>query len=174
MGKVQNIWRDLFLFCLTKSYQLMGAPEMKKKRITLIAWHVSLWFAYATVNYLIGYLSDRSKNFIPSVLFLLPFIATFYLIVFCLGLYKKINIIWSVLSFFIVFAGMSTKTYVYIFFFLPFTVVKIYSTKDFNVFLHEALLGYVKYFAYAAFYFYAKETAKNERQLRIVHEEKAK
>jgi len=105
---------------------------------------------------------------------LLPFIATFYLNVYCLGLYKKINILWSVLSFFIVFALMASVGYLYIYLFLPSAGVTIFSTKDFNAFLHEALLGYVRYFAYAAFYFYARETAKNERQLRIVQGEKSK
>jgi len=174
MKNVHHIWRSLWMEYLTESYQFMDAIVKKRGKINLVILHVSIWLAYAVVIYLIGYLSDRSKNFIPSLLFLLPFIATFYLIVFCLGLYKKINILWSVLSFFIVFALMTSLGYLYIFLFLPTAGVTIFSTKDFNIFLHEALLGYVRYFAYAAFYFYARETSKNERQLRVVQAEKAK
>jgi len=159
---------------LTESYQFMNAIEKKRGKIKLVILHVSIWLAYALVIYLVGYLTDRSKNFFASFLFLLPFIATFYLNVYCLGLYKKINILWSVLSFFIVFALMASVGYLYIYLFLPSAGVTIFSTKDFNAFLHEALLGYVRYFAYAAFYFYARETAKNERQLRIVQGEKSK
>ena len=174
MENVYHIWRVLCMEYLTESYQFMNAIEKKRGKIKLVILHVSIWLAYALVIYLVGYLTDRSKNFFASFLFLLPFIATFYLNVYCLGLYKKINILWSVLSFFIVFALMASVGYLYIYLFLPSAGVTIFSTKDFNAFLHEALLGYVRYFAYAAFYFYARETAKNERQLRIVQGEKSK
>jgi len=151
----------------------MDAPETKRKKITDIALHVSVWLAYAIFFYIINLLGEPT-SFLKVISYLLPFCATFYLIVFCLGLYKKLGIIWGVLSFIIVFAVMATIGYLYIYLFLPSAGIKIFSTKDFSSFLQEALQGYIRYFIYAAFYFYARENIKKERELRMLQEEKSK
>ena len=139
-----------------------------------IGLHVLVWFAYALFIYVMNLLTRPNDKFISSILFLLPFCITFYLCVFCLGLYRQWGAWWSLLSFFIVFAVMGSLGYIYLYFFLPGKGVMIFTNKDFNSFLQEALLGYVRYFFYAAFYYYAKEFRQKERQVRIIQEEKAK
>lgn len=151
----------------------MSVLYKKKSKAATIALHTSVWLIYTVVVYLITLISSPKASFTGMLLFMLPFCVTFYLVVFCLGLYKKLPLLWSVLSFFMVFAFMASIAYLYIYFFLPRAGVKVFSTTDFKTFLQEALTGYIRYFSYAAIYFYAKENIVKERQLRIEREEKS-
>jgi sensor histidine kinase YesM len=150
----------------------MNMLEKNRKKITTIVLHACVWIAYASFIYTINLLTKPTTSVLQALFFILPFCLTFYLSVFCLGLYKKKGFVWGVLCFFIVFAAVATIGYIYMYLILPLAGVKLFSTKNFNIFLQNAVLGYVQHFAYAALYFYAKETTQKERQLRILQEEK--
>ncbi len=136
--------------------------------------HMSVWMIYTIIIYCINLIGNPEASFLGILFFMLPYCTTFYLVVFCLGLYKKIRFLWGVLSFLIVFAFMAAIGYIYLYFFLPAAGFKMFSTTNFKVFLQEALTGYLHYFSYAALYFYANENFKKERELRIEKEEKAR
>jgi len=147
---------------------------MNKNKLTNIALHVFIWLLYALIIYIINKISNPGVSFLGTVLFLLPFCTTFYLVVFCLGLYKKIGVAWSVLSFFIVFAVMASIGYLYIYLFLPANGLKLFTDTKLKSFFQDAVMGYVRFFGYAVLYFYANENIKKEKQLRLLQEEKAR
>lgn len=134
--------------------------------------HTCAWVVYGSFIYIANYLANPHIKIINTILFLLPYCLTFYTSIFCLGLYKRIGVLWSIATFFIVFFVMATVGYCYIYLILPGFGIQLYSSDNFRSFLKAAVLGYVQYFSYAMLYFYAVQTFKNERQLRILQEEK--
>lgn len=146
-------------------------PNEDKKSVKILV-HASAWVLYGSFIYIANYLTKPDIKIINIVFFLLPYCLTFYVSIYCLNLYKRIGVIWSIASFFIVFAVMAFIGYCYIYLLLPPGGVKLYSTDDFRDFLKAALLGYVQYFSYAVLYFYVAQSFKKERELRRLQEEK--
>jgi LytS/YehU family sensor histidine kinase len=55
---------------------------------------------------------------------------------------------------------------------MPSAGIKLYTTTDINYFFEEAIFGYIKYFAFAALYFYIRQYIKKEKQIYLLEEEK--
>lgn len=134
--------------------------------------HACAWVVYGSFIYIANYLANPNIKIINTILFLLPYCLTFYVSIYCLNLYKRIGVLWSIASFFIVFLVMGVIGYCYIYLLLPLAGVKLYTSDDFRAFLKAAVLGYVQYFSYAMLYFYAVQSFKKERELRLLQEEK--
>ena len=111
--------------------------------------HVCAWIVYGTFIYVANYFVRPEIKVINTVLFLLPFCFTFYVSVYFLGLYRRIGVMWSVVSFVIVFALMSLLGYLYMYIFLPLLGVRLYTSTELKHYVEGALLGYVQYFSYA-------------------------
>ncbi|MEO8726174.1 MAG: hypothetical protein ABI383_08625, partial [Acidobacteriaceae bacterium] len=58
-------------------------------------------------------------------------------------------------------------------FLLPSAGIVVYSSINFKPFIQEALLGYVRFFAYALLYFYISQSFKKEQALRLLQQEKS-
>ena len=144
----------------------------ENKKSVQILEHASAWVLYGSFIYIANYLAKPDIKIISIVFFLLPYCITFYVSIYCLNLYKRMGIIWSIASFFIVFAVMAFAGYCYMFLLLPLGGIKLYGTNDFRDFLKAAVLGYVQYFSYAVLYFYVTQSFKKERELRRLQEEK--
>lgn len=157
-----------------KTYSMFSFFTIKKKNRLIILIHVCAWIVYSSYIYLTSHLSSPKTTPVQVLSFLLPFIATFYITLFCLGLNKEKGIKWSIASFFIVFFVMATLGYIYIYQLLPLMGIVVFTSRDFNLFLQNAVLGYVQYFAYAMLYFYVDHALAKERQLRMLQEEKAR
>lgn len=134
--------------------------------------HACAWIVYGSFIYIANFLANPNVKIITTILFLFPHCLTFYVSIYCLGLYKKIGVLWSIASFFIVFFVMAIIGYCYIYLLLPTAGIKLYTSDNFRAFLKAAVLGYIQYFAYAMLYFYAVQTFKKERELRRLQEEK--
>ncbi len=134
--------------------------------------HVSAWIVYASFIYTANFLANPAVKVLPTLFFLLPFCITFYVSIYCLRLYKQKGVLWSVISFFVVFLLMSAFGYAYVYLLLPVVGIKLYGSKQFGYFLEAAVLGYVQYFSYAMLYFYVSESFKRERALRQLEKEK--
>ena len=142
------------------------------KKTASVLIHASAWILYGSFIYLANYLANPDIRIAQVIFFLVPHCLTFYTSLWCLGLYKKLGIAWSMASFFIVFAVMAALAYCYIYVVLPMAGVWVFNSNDFRVFLKSAILGYVQYFSYALLYFYMIRTLKKERELRLLREEK--
>jgi sensor histidine kinase YesM len=134
--------------------------------------HASAWVVYGSFIYSANYLTKPEIKVISIVFFLLPYCLTFYASIYCLNLYRRIGVLWSIASFFIVFIVIGIIGYCYIYLLLPLGGIHLYRTGDFREFLKAAVLGYVQYFSYAMLYFYVTQSFKKERELRRLQEEK--
>ena len=137
-----------------------------------LIWHVLAWVGYAIFLFTTNLLTRPTIKIFEVIVFIIPYCLTFYISVFCLGLYKKWGLIWSISSFFIVFTFMSSVAYIYVYWLLPNNGVVLFQSKEFKVFFHNAILGYVQHFAYAVLYFYFHEAINKERELRELQKEK--
>jgi sensor histidine kinase YesM len=144
----------------------------ENKRAFRILSHFCAWVVYGTFIFFANYISDPKLTIGDTILFIVPYCGTFYLSLYCLNLYKRIGVLWSIASFVIVFLVMSFIGYCYIYLILPLVNVKLYSSYDFRDFLKSAALGYVQYFSYALLYFYVVQWMRKQRELRRVQEEK--
>ncbi len=150
---------------------IMVRNSWKRNRNLIL--HICVWILYSSYIYTTAYLTNPRTTPLQVITFLLPFITTFYIILYCLELYKKIGIVGVVASLVLVFLVMSSIGYWYIYRSLPSMGVVLYTTGKFDVFLQNAILGYFQYLAYALLYFYVNRTIKKERALRVMSEEKA-
>ncbi|HEX7904914.1 MAG TPA: histidine kinase [Chitinophagaceae bacterium] len=148
------------------------AGENKKSAALLI--HASAWIVYASFIYIANYITRPDIKVLTIVLFLVPHCLTFYVSVYCLQLYSRIGVIWSVAAFFIGFFVMAAIGYCFVYLFLPWIGIVMYSTDSYKEFIKAALLGYVQYFSYAVLYFYADRAIKRQKELLIMREEKLK
>ncbi|WP_276504856.1 sensor histidine kinase [Terrimonas pollutisoli] len=141
------------------------------KAIPVLA-HASAWIVYGSFIHIANYLADPHIKIINTVFYLVPFCLTFYTSIYCLNLYKRKGVSWSIASFFIVFIVMASIGYGYIYLLLPMSGIKLYSSDNFRDFVKYAVLGYVQYFSYALLYFYVVQSFNKERQLRRLQEDK--
>ncbi|MFT3701197.1 MAG: sensor histidine kinase [Agriterribacter sp.] len=144
------------------------------KKSGICALHILAWLTYTTYIYLTNYVANDRLHFIPTLLFLLPYYTTFYVVLFFLNIPSKHKIAWGISVFFIVFIIMSSVSYLLIYWTLPIIGVTLYSSSEMNSFIQGAVLGYVQFFAYALLYYYFSSTLKKERELRLLHEENTK
>lgn len=146
--------------------------RIQNKRSKNALLHFTAWVGYGFFLYIANLLTKPDTTITQVLFYLVPFCITFYVSIYCLGLYKEKGIIWNISSFFVVFIVMSLIGYIYIFGVLPFMGVVVYSTKSFKPFLQEAVLGYIKFFAFALLFFHIRESFKKDKRLRLLHEEK--
>jgi len=130
------------------------------------AKHFGIWVAYTIYIYATNYVVNKNVQFFHAALFLVPYIVTFYVVLFLLNIRVRQQTLWGIAVFFIVFVLMSSLTYALIYGLLPLLGVTLYSNNDFNSFLQGAILGYAQFFAYALLYYYFSSTVRNERELR--------
>jgi sensor histidine kinase YesM len=69
---------------------------------------------------------------------------------------------------------MGSIGYAYIFLLLPSAGIVVYSSTAFKPFIQEALLGYVRFFAFALLYIYVRQSFKKEREMRLLQQEKSR
>lgn len=134
--------------------------------------HLYAWFFYVLFTFLVNTFTRPDITLLHVVFNLLPFCATFYITLYCLNYYKTKGVYWSIASFFIVFIVMGLIGYVYIYVMLPLFNIKLYSESDIRYFFQEAILGYVKYFAFAMLYFYIEQHLKKEKLIHFLQQEK--
>jgi sensor histidine kinase YesM len=147
--------------------------NIRSHKTGTILLHIIAWFLYGSFIFVTNLLT-KPTALVKVLFYLMPFCITFYVSVYCLGLYKKKGVLWSVASFFMVFIVMSSVGYVYIYLLLPRAGVVVFTSTDFKPFLQGILLGYVRYFSFALLYFYIRESFAKERRLSILQQEKSK
>lgn len=151
--------------------KLLWKSQASKFRV--ISLHIFAWLIYGTFIYVTNVLTKPNATIVNVLLYLLPFCFTFYISVYCLGVYKRKGVVWSIFSFFFVFIIMSISGYVYIYLLLPLLGVIVYTSKDFKPFLQGIVLGYVRYFSFALLYFYVRESFVKNRKMRILQMQKS-
>lgn len=134
--------------------------------------HLSAWVLYGSFIFIANDIANPGIRITHTIFFLIPRCLTFYISIYCLGLYRHRGIPWSIASFFIVFVIMSLVAYCYIYIILPKAGVKVFSSDKLRDFLKNAVLGYVQYFSYALLYFYVAGFFRRERELAQIREEK--
>lgn len=134
--------------------------------------HLFVWLIYCLFLFTVNTFTEPNITFTKIAFSILPFCIAFYIIIYCLGLYKTKGIKWGIATFFIIFIVMGSLGYCYWYFLMPRLGVKLYKTTNINYFFQEAILGYVKYFAFAALYFYIRQYLKKEKRIHILEEEK--
>lgn len=144
----------------------------ENKKAALALMHTGAWILYGSSICIVNHLVNPGTRIIHTIFFLVPHCFTFYVSIYCLGLYKKPGIGWSIVSFIIVFAVMTLLGYVYFYAILPMAGITVFRSYDFSDYLEAAGLGCVQYFSYAIFYFHIVRFFKKKRQLRQLQEEK--
>jgi len=137
-----------------------------------VVLHSLAWILYSAFLYITNLFTRPEASYYKVVLFLLPFIITFYTSLYFLNLYNRFN--WSrfIISFISVFFVMSISGYVYMYVFLPRINIIIYKNTDIKLFLQNSILGYLQFYIYASLYYYFTETINKKKQLIILREEK--
>lgn len=146
---------------------------LQGKKLKMILLHTTAWLMYSIFLFAAARLTKPDITIIGVISYSLPFCITFYISIYCLHLYKEKGVLWSIASFFIVFIVMGSVGYGYIFFLLPSAGIVVYTSTKFKPFIQEALLGYVRFFAYALLYFYIRQSFKKEQALRLLQQEKS-
>lgn len=139
----------------------------------MVADHVAGWIIYALLVFGTNIIVKPEVTIQNVLFYIVPFIITFYLSLFCLNLYKEKGIWWSVISFFIVFIVMVSIGYLYIYSILPSMDMVLYTSGEFRVFFAEAILAFLRIFSFALIYFYIRRLFEKERMLRKINEQKA-
>ncbi len=145
-----------------------------KKGTNEILIHLAVWIAYIAFIYITNNVfSEQNSSVLSTFFYFIPFAITFYLSVYFLGLYKKMGVWWSVISFFLIFIVMAMIGYAYIYIILPKAGHILFSTLELKAFFREAIFGYVRIFSFALLYFYVREYIKKEKALRLSEKEKS-
>lgn len=142
------------------------------RKMPLWAKHVCVWLLYCLFLFILNSFTEPDITFRKIFFSILPFSIAFYIIIYCLGLYRTKGIQWGIATFFIIFIVMGSLGYGYWYFLMPSLGVQLYKTTEINYFIEEAILGYVKYFSFAALYFYIRQYLKKEKQIYALEEEK--
>jgi sensor histidine kinase YesM len=142
------------------------------KKLPLWVKHLFVWLIYCAFNYGVYSITNPNITFSKVVFTNIPFCLAFYMIIYCLGLNLNKKILWAIATFFIVIIVMGAIGYAYMYIYMPMLGVKLYTTTDINYFYQEATFGYIKYFAFAALYFYIRQYLKKEKQIYLLEEEK--
>jgi len=154
-----------------KGLIIEARPEENRKYF-LVLVHISAWVIYVSFIYIANFMANPNLKIINTVLFLIPFCITFYVVSYFLHLYKKRKVLWSIASFFIVFIVMAAFAYAFIYLILPLFGMRLNSSNKMGDFLKDAVLQYFQAACYATLYFHITESFKNERELRKLQEEK--
>lgn len=142
------------------------------KNVPLWVKHCFVWFVYCFFLFAVGITTEPDITFTKIFLSVLPYSIAFYIIIYCLGFYKSKGLQWGIATFFIIFLIMGALGYGYWYILTPRLGIMLYKTDEINYFFQEAILGYVKYFAFAALYFYTTQYVKKEKQVHVLEEEK--
>lgn len=147
--------------------------RLQNKRLKVILAHVAGWVLYAFLVFGATMVYKPEITIWNALTYIIPLVITFYLSLFCLNLHHEKGIWWSVASFFIVFIVMASVGYLYIYFILPGMGMVLYTTRQFSVFMAEAVFAFIRIFSFALIYFYVKQTILKERVLRKIINERA-
>lgn len=165
---------------LTGNYPLINRLTMQismysvaEKRKTLLL-HITGWCIFIIYIYTTNYFVDHNLKFIPTALFLIPHLSTFYIVLYFLNLNIGRKILWGIAVFFIVFIIMSAASYIFFYLFLPLLGFTLYYTEELRNFIQSAVHSYVQFFAFALLYYYFTGNTRKERELRIMQQENAK
>ncbi len=144
---------------------------LKKYNKKSILIHLFSWFSYSMFLYITNLFTRPEANYYKVILFLIPFVLTFYSSLYFLKLFQKFNWVRFVISFVSVFVVMSLFGYIFMYNLLPRLNIIIYKDADIKLFLQNSILGYFQYFLYASLYFYFTETIRKTKQLIDLKEE---
>lgn len=100
----------------------------------LWAKHVCVWLLYCLFVFTLNTLTDPNITFQKIAFSVLPFAITFYIIIYCLGLYKTKGVQWGIATFFIIFIVMGSLGFGYWYFLMPSLGVQLYKTREINYF----------------------------------------
>jgi Putative regulator of cell autolysis len=151
----------------------MGVNFIENKKVRVALLHVGVWLLYAAIIWGINaYSLESAHNYLAIVIVLMPYCIIFYINVFCLNLYEKRGIIWVISSYLVSLLLLSSFGYFYIYSILPKYGVKVFATKQFKNFAHDALLNYFHFSTLSILYYYIQKTIRGEQRLRIVQREK--
>ena len=145
--------------------------HIKKYNNKLVLVHLFSWLSYSIFLYITNLFTRPDASYYKVILFLIPFVLTFYSSLYFLKLFQKFNWIRFIISFISVFIVMSFFGYSFMYKLLPWLNIIIYKDADFKLFLQNSILGYFQYFLYASLYFYFIETIKKSKQLIDLKEE---
>jgi sensor histidine kinase YesM len=134
--------------------------------------HLYAWLLYCLFMYIVFSFRRPDITILQVAFNLIPYCITFYVSVYCLGLYNAKGIIWGVFSFFIVFIFMAAIAYAYLYLLMPIFGLKLYTQTDIRYFFEEAIINYIKYFSFAMLYFYIRQYFKKEKLIFFLQEEK--
>lgn len=145
--------------------------SLKKIRSSIIVKHFTGWSIYLFYIYIVEHLANEQSRFYGVLFINLPYIIEFYACIYCLGLFKKHKIAFSILLFLVFSFILGLSGYTLVYKILP-KFGFVFTTGGFSLFLHEAILGYVRCFIYALLFFFIQKSIKEEQELRKVQHEK--
>lgn len=152
---------------------MVGSVKKKIEGYQLFFAHLLGWSLYAVYFYFTSLLTRPAVSFIEIVVFLLPFIATFYVSLFTLQVGWSKGPLWVVASFFIVFILLSLLGYIYLYLFLPSFQVILFTSRDLKPFFQDAIRGYVRFYSFGLLYFFLQKIITDQRTVRRLLHAKA-
>ncbi len=142
------------------------------RRMWILATHTSGWIAFMSYMFIANKLTSPDINAAYTLLSVIPYLMVFYANIFWLERYRKLRLLYSVLSFILTFFALSLLAYLYLYYLLPYWNIRLFKTGQLREFVKYALLGYIQFYAFALLYFVAKEFIRKARNLRTIEREK--
>lgn len=146
----------------------MGKIHIKS---SLIA-HILGWILYTGYIYILNFLTEKNINIVAVIIYVIPFIALFYMFLYILRKYKfnKIRGVLVIIASFITFTITAYLLAVYV---APmFGVNIVRNSFSIQAFLQEIIRYFVQFLVYAILFFIVEELLKKERKVSELEKEK--
>lgn len=134
--------------------------------------HILGWILYAGYVYFLNFLTEKNVNVVTVVIYIIPFIALFYMFLYFLRKYRfnKIRGASAIIVSFITFTIIAYLLVVYV---VPkFGVNIVRNNFSIQEFLQEIIRYFIQFLVYAILFFIVEELLKKERKVSELEKEK--
>lgn len=134
--------------------------------------HILGWLLYAGYVYFLNFLTEKNVNIVAVIIYIIPFIALFYMFLYILRKYKfnKIRGVSVIIVSFLTFTIIAYLLVVYV---VPiFGVNIVRNSFSIQAFLQEIIRYFIQFLVYAILFFIVEELLKKERKVSELEKEK--
>ncbi len=138
---------------------------------TEIALHILAWIMYGFLINLTHRLIVPVVTITDTVSSIVPYMLSFYVSLGGFYLLKAQRLTLGVLVFVLAFIVLAFLAYAYIYWLMPALGIVLYTSADLNLFVSQAIWGFIYMFGAAAIYYLIPRLLKREREIIVMEKE---